>query len=135
MESYAKNFVRASLVYFFIASIIGLGMVLDPAWAADYMQIHVHFMLLGWMSMMIFGVGYHILPRFQGHAHIPKGWARIHLLIANAGLVAMGLAWWVEQGAPSGLWNWLLAAGGALNIAGFAIFITIIFRGLVPAEH
>jgi cytochrome c oxidase cbb3-type subunit 1 len=135
MESYAKNFVGASLVYFLLASVIGLGMVLDPGWSADFLQIHVHFMLLGWMSMMIFGVGYHILPRFQGHANIPRAWARFHFLISNVGLLGMGAAWWAGQGSPSGYWTWILAGGGALNVIGFIIFMVIIFRGLVPAEH
>ena len=135
MQSYAKNFVRASLLYFFLSSLLGVWMAVDPAWSADFLQIHVHAMLLGWMSMMIFGVGYHILPRFQGHAHIPVGWARLHFAMSNAGLLAMGTAWWVGQGSPSGWWVWVLAGGGMLNVAGFVVFMVIIFRGLVPVEH
>ena len=134
MESYAKNFVGASLIYFLFAAVIGVGMAALPDWY-DYIQIHVHFMLLGWMSMMIFGVGYHILPRFQGHARIPSGWARIHFVLANAGLLAMGAAWWAGNSIPSGTWTRVLAAGGALSVIGFVIFMAIIFRGLVPAQQ
>lgn len=135
MERYAKNFVRASLVYFFLAALLGMGMIVYPSWVDDYLQIHVHFMLIGWMSMMIFGVGYHIIPRFQGHAIIPRRWANFHLLIANVGLMAMGVAWWAGQGAPSGPWLWTLAIGGLLNFVGFMIFAVIMYRGLIPVKH
>lgn len=135
MENYAKNFVRAGLIYLLLAAAIGLGMVVEQSWIINYTQLHAHLMLLGFMSMVIFGVGYHIIPRFHGHAHIPRGAAQTHLLVANIGLVAMASAWLAGEGSPEGIWKWILAAGGSLNFLGFVIFALVMFRGLIPAKQ
>src|SRR3990167_8687940 len=66
MSPLSKNFIRASLIYFFIAAVIGVIMVAMKSYPAQLLFTHVHLNLLGWMSMMIYGVGYHILPRFSG---------------------------------------------------------------------
>jgi hypothetical protein len=50
---------------------------------------HVHFNLLGFMSMMIYGVGYFILPRFNGRTLHWPSWIPIHFFIANIGLIGM----------------------------------------------
>jgi hypothetical protein len=46
-------------------------------------------MLLGFMSMMIYGVGYFVLPRFNGKALRWEGLVPVHFLVANAGLLGM----------------------------------------------
>ena len=135
MEEYAKNFVRASLIYLLLAAVVGLGMAIEDSWIINYTQLHVHLMLLGFMAMLIFGVGYHIIPRFHGHAHIPRGAAQTHLIVANVGLIAMALAWFIGEGSPEGLWKTVLVIGGGLNFLGFAIFALIMFRGLIPVKQ
>jgi cbb3-type cytochrome oxidase subunit 1 len=52
---------------------------------------HVHLNLLGWMSMLIFGVGYHILPRFAGKTLYSNRLAEIQFWLANIGLIGMVL--------------------------------------------
>jgi hypothetical protein len=88
MDRYTKGFVVASLVYFFLAAILGIGMgVTDvPAWVKF---AHVHFNLLGFMAMMIYGVGYFILPRFNGRTLRWPSWVPIHFFFANTGLIGM----------------------------------------------
>lgn len=50
---------------------------------------HVHLNLLGFMSMMVFGVAYHILPRFQGKVLYSEPMAEVQFWMANVGLVAL----------------------------------------------
>jgi hypothetical protein len=50
---------------------------------------HVHFNLLGFMSMMIYGVGYFILPRFNGRTLHWPSLVPIHFYVANLGLIGM----------------------------------------------
>jgi hypothetical protein len=50
---------------------------------------HVHFNLLGFMSMMIYGVGYFILPRFNGRTLRWPSWVPVHFFVANIGLLGM----------------------------------------------
>jgi hypothetical protein len=88
MDRYTKGFVVASLAYFFLASVLGIWM--GGADAAGWVRFaHVHFNLLGFMSMMIYGVGYFILPRFNGRTLHWPSWVPIHFFIANIGLIGM----------------------------------------------
>jgi hypothetical protein len=88
MDRYTKGFVVASLVYFFLASALGIWM--GGTDGAGWVRFaHVHFNLLGFMTMMIYGVGYFILPRFNGRTLRWPSWVPIHFFLANIGLVGM----------------------------------------------
>ncbi|GAB4238827.1 MAG: hypothetical protein OHK0028_16560 [Deltaproteobacteria bacterium] len=88
MDRYTKGFVVASLAYFFLAAVLGVWM--GGTEAAGWVRFaHVHFNLLGFMSMMIYGVGYFILPRFNGRTLHWPSWIPIHFYIANIGLIGM----------------------------------------------
>ncbi len=50
---------------------------------------HAHLNLVGWVSMMIFGVAYHILPRFTGQPLYSRKMAWAHFILAQAGLIGM----------------------------------------------
>ncbi len=88
MDRYTKGFVVASLFYFFLAAVLGIwiGSADTPSWARFG---HVHFNLLGFMAMMIYGVGYFILPRFNGRTLHWPSWIPIHFYLANIGLIGM----------------------------------------------
>lgn len=89
-------FIRFALIYFMLAILLGLHMsVTGPVY--PWMPIHVHFNLLGWMSMMIYGVGYHILPRFSGVPLWSERLSYWQLWLANAGLVGMAAGWVVRS--------------------------------------
>src|SRR3972149_6059941 len=69
MDRYTKAFVVASLVYFFLAAV--LGVFLGAAEPAGWVPFaHVHFNLLGFMSMMIYGGGDCILTRWRGTVEV-----------------------------------------------------------------
>jgi hypothetical protein len=88
MDRYTKGFVVASLVYFFLAAVLGIWM--GGTDGAGWVRFaHVHFSLLGFMSMMIYGVGYFILPRFNGRTLRWPSWVPIHFFLANIGLIGM----------------------------------------------
>jgi len=133
MEGYAKNFIRIALVTLILGLLFGLAMVIWPQWIR-YRPVHVHLLLLGFMACTIFGVGYHIIPRFQGHAIIPRGWAMLHVHVTAWGLLAMLIGWISERSMEGkGLYH-LVAFGGLAEIIGVFIFIVIIWRGLVPVK-
>ncbi|MGB7971017.1 MAG: DUF1858 domain-containing protein [Candidatus Deferrimicrobiaceae bacterium] len=88
MDRYTKGFVVAALVYFFLAAALGAWM--GSATPAGWVRFaHVHFNLLGFMSMMIYGVGYFILPRFNGRTLRWPSWVPLHFYAANVGLIGM----------------------------------------------
>ena len=93
MERVIVWYLRMSVIYFVLGVVIGIAMVLWPDSTIDYIPVHVHLNLLGFMTMMIYGVGYHILPKFSGaFIHSPKI-MNIQFWVANAGLIGMAISW------------------------------------------
>ena len=88
MDRYTKGFVVASLLYFFAAALLGIWMGAGDT--AGWVRFaHVHLNLLGFMAMMIYGVGYFILPRFNGRTLRWPSWVPAHFFVANVGLIGM----------------------------------------------
>lgn len=89
MDRFVKNFIAISIFYLAAASVLGVIMGIEPEMAGKLKFAHSHLMLIGWVTMMIYGVGYHILPRFAGQLIKYKGMAEVQFWAANAGLVGM----------------------------------------------
>ena len=88
MDRYTKGFVVASLAYSLLAAVLGTWM--GSAETAGWVRFaHVHFNLLGFMCMMIYGVGYFILPRFNGRTLRWPSLVPLHFYAANIGLIGM----------------------------------------------
>ena len=62
MTATVANFIRSAVVYMIIGVTMGALMAIYPQWGMVLRTSHAHINLLGWVSMMIFGVGYHTLP-------------------------------------------------------------------------
>mgnify|MGYP006205261115 CR=1 FL=1 len=83
MAPYVRRFIRSSLVWFSIGILLGLSMAIWPAGHIVYRPAHAHANLLGFVSLFIFGVAYHVLPRFVGRRLVGERWAIPHLWIQN----------------------------------------------------
>lgn len=103
MDRYVKNFIAISIFYLALASLLGVAMAMHPASMGSYRFAHSHLMLIGWVTMMIYGVGYHILPRFAGKLIKHKGMAEIQFWVANAGLIGMVVFYSLENKALFGV--------------------------------
>lgn len=99
MERFVKNFILMSIFYFAVAAIVGVLMLVEPDMLA-YKFLHSHMMLLGWVSMMIYGVGYHILPRFVGKLLRSVSMGAAQFWLANVGLLGMLLFYTLMQFHP-----------------------------------
>ena len=128
MDRYTKAFVAASLVWFATAAGIGVWMAGTNAPAgADF--AHVHFNLLGFMAMMIFGVGYFIVPRFNARALRWPGWVPLHFWLANIGLVGMVLTYPERPSAGFTIFCAISGVGAAM----FALNLGVTILGPAPA--
>ncbi len=96
MEGFVKRFILMGIIYLMIGSLLGIAMIIHPG--LDTLRFaHVHLNLLGWMSMLIFGVGYHILPRFSGKPLYSNRLGEIQFWLANLGLIGMVLMAMTDQ--------------------------------------
>ena len=85
-------FIKCAMIYFLLAIMLGLHMS-GGGPQYPYLQVHTHFNLLGWMSMFIYGVAYHILPRFSGQQLYSDKARALPSILANVGLIGMALGW------------------------------------------
>src|ERR1044071_1244389 len=126
MARYSVAFVAAALAYFTVGIVLGVAMAFEPAWAGRLLLVHVHVNLLGWVSMFIYGVAYHVLPRFSGQPlHSPR-LADLHVVLANVGLLGMAAGF-----AGLGPWQ-LVAVFGAVEAVGGLCFVYNIARTIAP---
>ena len=130
MDPFVRRFIRSSLVWLGVGVTLGVVMAVHPA-AAAFRPAHLHANLLGFVSMMIFGVAYHVMPRFTGKPLHSVRAATLHLWVANLGLAGM-VSGFILRIYRWGLGAALLAAGGVLAATGAFLFIYNIWRTLEP---
>ncbi|HEX7004604.1 MAG TPA: hypothetical protein VF168_10505 [Trueperaceae bacterium] len=117
--------LASSLTYFLLANTLGLlmgsglvGYVWRPA--------HAHLNLLGFVSMMIYGVAYHALPRFSGRPFKRPRLALTQIVLANIGLLGMALVWGLAL-PPA-----LFALWGGIEYLSSLLFVFLIGELLLP---
>ncbi len=133
MELVIVWYLRMSVIYFVTGAAVGFGMLLWPAETGSFIELHVHLNLLGFMSMMIYGVGYHILPRFSGmHIYSPKI-MKIQFWLANGGLIGMGISWPFVSGGSTGFPETALMISAFLSLVSVVLFAFNILKTIKPA--
>ena len=100
MDKFVKGFIVMSVVYLGAAAVMGIVMLANQNVMA-LKFVHSHLNMLGWVSMMIYGVGYHILPRFMGRALYSNKIGEIQFYLANISLVSMLLFYALNVYNPS----------------------------------
>ena len=128
MDKEVVWFIRQSIVYFLLGTLLGVIFLFFPdAASQDRISLHVHMNLIGWMSMMIFGVGYHILPRFSGRPIFSRKMMTLQFRLASAGMFGMTAGWLLRSFAvPGG--NGILIAFGTLMYVSIILFVYNMLR-------
>ncbi|MCH7501710.1 MAG: hypothetical protein IH886_17225 [Nitrospinae bacterium] len=75
MNIYANWFARMALIYLALGVVMGVVIGIQPEWSQRLRFVHIHLNLLGFLTMMIAGVAYHVLPRFTAR---PVPWPGRH---------------------------------------------------------
>ncbi len=108
------TFLKIAVVYLFVGACLGLGMGIAQNFTL--VPVHAHLLLLGWASLALAGLVYHLYP-----AASTTRLARTHFWLHNLGLpvfmVALGLLLTGREALVP------LVAGSALVVLlGLAIF-------------
>jgi cbb3-type cytochrome oxidase subunit 1 len=92
--------------------------------------------LLGFVTMMIYGVAYHVIPRFTGHPlHAPR-LAGAQWWLANVGLATMAVGFALRANGSLAPATATIATGGTLAALAAYSFVYNIWRtidGRAPA--
>jgi hypothetical protein len=104
---------------------LALLLVSRLGWSGEWALAAEHMAALGWVMLMIVGVGYHVLPRFSGVGVRGAGWARAQLACHLGALLLM---------VPALAFGWsrLFAVGGVLMAAALGLFAWTVWPTLQP---
>jgi len=126
MDWFVKAFIKASVAWLVAGITLGVAMAVVPTWTV-FRPAHLHMNLLGFVAMMIFGVAYHVIPRFAGVPLYSSRAATLHWYVANAGLLAMTVGF-MARGKGFGWGALSIAVGGILVAIGGYTFAFLIWR-------
>lgn len=116
MHKRNRLYVTIGLIYGLLGGLLMLVRLVDPTRVPGNLpRIHGHMLLLGFVLMMIYGVGLHVLPRFGGYPLRSERIATLQFWLANAGLPPMIGGWFTYA-------DWLVALGGVLTVTAMALF-------------
>jgi heme/copper-type cytochrome/quinol oxidase subunit 1 len=125
MNSLSIRCIKAAFICLALGIGLGAWFGIDRAQGAWLRPLHAALNLWGWTTLLIYGMAYHMLPRFAGR---PLRRARLAaaqswLAIAGVALVALG---WVGVLGDLPLGQPALIAGAALIVAAAALFALLI---------
>lgn len=133
MDKFAKAFIKVSLIYLGIGAITGFIMIAQPDVRFLLTRVHTHVNLLGFMAMMIYGVGYHILPRFMGRPLYSPKLANIHVWLSNVTLIGLSISW-ILEGSIGGVWYYFGLLFGLGQAVSIFIFIINLWISMKPVK-
>lgn len=124
MDWPVRAFLKAALAWLTLGVTLGVAMAVHPVWTV-YRPAHVHMNLLGFVTMMIYGVAYHVIPRFSGNRLWKRPLAIWHWWISNSGLALMatGFILRVSGSVPVMASTIVLGVGGTLSAVGAYAFV------------
>ncbi|MBI2329545.1 MAG: cbb3-type cytochrome c oxidase subunit I [Chloroflexi bacterium] len=88
MSKTTLGFLFTGLVYLVIGVTLGVLFFIIPE-TRTMKSVHIHLNLVGFVTFTIFGIGYHILPRFRGNPLFSEKLAWWQFWLANVGLVGL----------------------------------------------
>ena len=96
MPLLTRWYIKASFVYLLAAFGLGLWLAAAPGLSLPTVGISplfFHFFLVGWVTQLIFGIAYWMLPKFsRQRPHRSETLARAVFVLLNTGLLLRGLA-------------------------------------------
>ncbi len=135
MDRFVKGFIVMSIVYLGVAAALGIIMLGNPNVMA-LKFVHSHLNMLGWVSMMIYGVGYHILPRFMGRPLYSNKIGEAQFYLANISLVGMLLFYTLNTYDSGSMYRTLTVLFGVVQaIAIFLFFFNMLMTLLTKVEQ
>lgn len=125
MSALSIRCIKAAFAYLAVGIALGAVFGLDRSLGSVWRPLHAEFNLWGWVTLLIYGMAYHILPRISGYLLRWPRLAHAQSWLAIGGVLLTGLGWTAAVSPLSRfpLSALLLAAGGLLQIVAALLFI------------
>ena len=133
MDRFVRNFIIASIIYLGISTILGIVMLQNPGFLS-LKFVHSHLNMLGWVSMMIYGVGYHILPKFAGKMIRYPKIGELQFWTSNISLVGMLLFYAMNVLSPAPSYAMIATLFGVVQAFSIGLFFYNMLATLLPAS-
>ncbi len=129
-DKIAVKFTRASTPYLILGATLTIFLSLLPDGYIRFRPVIYHTYFLGWIAMMVFGVGYHILPRFADNKVYSLFLMRLNLKLANIGIAGFVFSWLLSLFFGSVFFSSLRHPFGILTASALFIFVYNIWRSV-----
>jgi hypothetical protein len=117
--------IKAAFVCLALGIGLGAWFAIDRAQGAWLRPLHAALNLWGWTTLLIYGMAYHMLPRFSGRPLHRTRLATAQSWLAIGGIALVGMGW-VGVVAALPFAQFVLVTGGALQVCAAALFALLI---------
>jgi hypothetical protein len=125
MNSLSIRCIKAAFLCLALGIGLGAWFAIDRAQGTWLRPLHAALNLWGWTTLLIYGMAYHMVPRFAGRPLRRARLAAVQSWLAIGGIALVALGWvGVLNSLP--LAQAVLVAGGALQVVAAALFALLI---------
>jgi hypothetical protein len=93
MSRLSLRCIKAAFVCLALGLALGVSFAVHRAFGATLRPLHAELNLWGWTTLLIYGFGYHMLPRFTGRPLRRPRLADLQSVLAIAGVAVAALGW------------------------------------------
>ena len=131
MDKLPNKFIKAGLVYLGVSTILGVLITLGPGFSF----MHSHLALIGWVSFLLFGLAYTVIPQYSGKPLFSEKLGIIQFWLANIGLIGLSLSYpfmrmYMLKGLDYSLAQTIVIISGVLEAISVFIFIFNIWKSM-----
>jgi hypothetical protein len=121
MSNLTVRCIRGAFLYLALGVAMGVAFAFNRALGAVWRPLHAELNLWGWTTLLIYGMAYHMLPRFAG---LPVRWPQVAEHQSWLALIGVGIATagWLSLLNDFPFGGALLAAGGVLQFLAALLF-------------
>ncbi len=125
MSSLTIRCIRAAFFCLLCGIALGVTFAFNRAFGGEFRMLHAELNVWGWTTLLIYGMGYHMLPRFTGNPLRSQGLAELQSWLAILGVLLASLGWFAQAISATGA-RLLLVSGGMIEFAAALIFVLLI---------
>ena len=123
----------AAIIFLIIGMSLGVWFALSRVNGAIYRPLHAELNIWGWVTLLIYGMAYHMLPRFTGRTLASPRMAEFQSWLAIAGVAGATVGWWGWLNTGNQSFRWILAISGIVQTLAALIFAWLML-GLLRLE-